>query len=346
MTSSENHASQAGSYASVNGLEMYYEVHGIGQPLVLIHGGLGATSMFGEVLGLLSESRQVIAVDLQGHGRTADIDRPLSYELMGDDVAALIKYLAFEKADVMGYSLGGQVALQAAIRHPEVVRKLVVTSAPFKRDGWYPEILVSMEQMSGAAAEAMRETPMYQDYVSVAPKPENFPVLLDKGGALLRQDYDWTKDVTAMEPTTMLVFGDADSIPPTHAVEFFGLLGGGKRDAGLDGSGRPSTRLAILPATTHYDIFSSPALASAVTPFLDATTSEEAESSEEQESDLPSELARPAQRALTGAGIHRLDQITRLSETEVRRLHGMGPKALEQLRRALAARGQSFAREG
>src|SRR5438132_13335238 len=134
------------SYASVNGLNMYYEIHGSGEPLILLHGGVGAIEMFGEVLPLLAEGRQVIAVDLQAHGRTADIDRPLSYEQMADDIAALIKHLGFAKADVMGYSLGGGVALQTALRHPEVVRKLVVVSTPVRRDGWYPEILAGRAQ--------------------------------------------------------------------------------------------------------------------------------------------------------------------------------------------------------
>lgn len=136
-----------GGYASVNDLEIYYEILGTGKPLILLHGGVGAIEMFGEVLPLLAEGRQVIAFDLQAHGRTADIDRPLSYELMADDIAALIKHLQIERADVMGYSLGGGVALQTAIRHPEVVRKLVVVSTPFKRDGWYPEVLAGMGQM-------------------------------------------------------------------------------------------------------------------------------------------------------------------------------------------------------
>jgi pimeloyl-ACP methyl ester carboxylesterase len=226
--------------------------------------------MFGGVLPLLAEGRQVIAVDLQAHGRTADIDRPLSYESMADDIGALIEHLGIKKADVMGYSLGGGVALQTAIRHPEVVRKLVVVSTPFKRDGWYPEVLAGMGQMGPEAAEPMKGTPMYGLYASVAPRPEDWPMLLTKLGQLLEQDYDWSEDVEAIEAPTMIVVGDADSVRTAHAVEFFELLGGGKADAGWDGSGMPNARLAILPATTHYDIFSSPVLASAVTPFLDA----------------------------------------------------------------------------
>ena len=259
-----------GNYAEVNGVRMYYEVHGAGRPVVLLHGGLGAIGMFGEVLPLLAQGRRVVAVDLQAHGRTADVDRPLGYETMADDIGALIEHLGFERADVMGYSLGGGVALQTAIRHPEAVRKLVVVSTPFRRDGWYPEVLVGMEQMGPEAAEPMKATPMYALYSSVAPRPDDWPVLLTKLGALLGQDYDWSGDVAAMGTPTLIVIGDADSVRTSHAVKFFELLGGGKQDAGWDGSGMPDSWLAILPATTHHGIFSSPTLASTVAPFLDA----------------------------------------------------------------------------
>jgi pimeloyl-ACP methyl ester carboxylesterase len=257
-------------YAPVNGLKMYYEIHGSGEPLVLLHGGVGAIEMFGPNLTALAANHKVIGVDLQAHGRTADIDRPLSIELMADDIVALLKYLKIEKADVMGYSLGGEVALQTAIRHPEAVRKLVVISATLKRDGWYPEILAGMSQMGPTAAEPMKQTPMYQMYTQLAPKPENWPVLLTKLGDLLKKDYDWTEDVKKLKIPTQIVVGDADAVRTAHAVEFFGLLGGGQRDGGWDGSGRPNAQLAILPGLTHYTIFMSPALASAVIRFLDA----------------------------------------------------------------------------
>ncbi|MDF2703667.1 MAG: lipolytic enzyme [Rubrobacteraceae bacterium] len=276
MTSGDDaQAPKVGSHASVNGLQMYYEVHGTGKPLVLLHGGVGAIEMFGEVLGMLAEGRQVVAADLQAHGRTADVERPLSLESMADDVAALIEHLGFERADVMGYSLGGGVALQSAIRHPEVVRKLVLVSTPFRREGWYPEVLEGMAQMGPEAAEPMKATPMYQLYAGVAPRPEEWPVMLTKLGRLLAQDYDYSEEVAAIEAPTMIVVGDADSVRTAHAVEFFELLGGGKADAGWDGSGRPNARLAVLPATTHYDIFTSPVLASAVTPFLDSPMPED-----------------------------------------------------------------------
>jgi len=257
-------------YAPVDGLKLYYEIHGSGEPLVLLHGGVGATGMLSEILPALSKNRQVIAVDLQAHGRTADIDRPLSFEAMADDVAALIRYLKIERADVMGYSLGGGVALRTAVQHPEVVRKLVIVSTAFRRDGWYPEIVAGMVQMGPGTAEPLKQTPLYQAYASVAPRPEDWPVLLTKLGDLFRKDYDWSKDVPAIEAPTLLVFGDADAVRTAHAVQFFELLGGGKKDGGWDGSGISNARLAILPGLTHYTIFSSPVLASTVTPFLDA----------------------------------------------------------------------------
>jgi pimeloyl-ACP methyl ester carboxylesterase len=266
----ERNKDARGSYASVNGLTLYYEIHGAGEPLILLHGGVGAIQMFGEVLPSLAQNRQVVAVDLQAHGRTADIDRPLSFELMADDIAGLIKHLGIEETDVMGYSLGGGVALRTAIQYPEVVRKLVLVSTPFKRDGWYPEILAGMGQMGPQVAEPMKQTPMYLLYASIAPKPEDWPVLLTKLGELLRQDYDWSNEVAAIKAPTLIVVGDADSVRTAHAVAFFELLGGGKVDAGWDGSGMSNARLAILPATTHYNIYSFPTLTAVVAPFLDA----------------------------------------------------------------------------
>jgi pimeloyl-ACP methyl ester carboxylesterase len=258
-----------GNHARANDLDMYYEIHGSGEPLFLLHGRVGAIEMFGEVLGLLADGRKVIGVDLQAHGRTADIDRPMTFEAMADDVVALIEHLGLDRANVLGYSLGGSVALKTAIRHSEVVRKLVIVSTPFKRDGWYPEVRAGMEQMGPEAAEPMKQTPMYQLYAGVAPRPEDWSVLLTRLGELLRQDYDWSEEVAAIEAPTMIVVGDADSVSTSHAVEFFELLGGGRQDAGWDGSGMSKARLAILPGTTHYAIFFSPALASTVAPFLD-----------------------------------------------------------------------------
>lgn len=257
-------------YAPVNGLKLYYEVHGTGEPLILLHGGLGSIEMFAELLPAFSKTRRVIAADLQGHGRTGDIDRPITYEALGDDIAALMKNLGIEKADVMGYSLGAGTGLQMTIRHPAAVRKLVVVSAVFKREGWYPEIRTATARLGPAVAEQLKQSPVYQTYSRIAPNPANWPVLVTKMGNLLQKDFDWSKDIASIKAPTMLVFGDADSMHPEHVVEFFELLGGGKKDGGWDGSGISDARLAILPGLTHYNIFSSPALAPMVMPFLDA----------------------------------------------------------------------------
>lgn len=256
-------------YAQVNGTNLYYETHGDGAPLILLHGGLGLGSMFGELLPTLAANRKVIAVDLQGHGRTADVDRPLRLTLMADDVAALIDHLGIGPADVMGYSMGGGVALRVAIQHPNAVKKLVLMSAPYASDGWHEDIRAQWVGMGSAAAPFMQETPMYQSYVSVAPAPDGFPALLDKMGELLREPYDWTEDVAAMTTPTLLIFGDADSVSPAHAVRFFELLGGGKRDGSWDGSGMTPHRLWIVPGQTHYTIFMDPAIAQPIVQFLD-----------------------------------------------------------------------------
>ncbi len=257
-------------YAPVNGLNLYYEIHGTGQPLILLHGGVVGIDTFGSNLPALSKQRKVIAVELQGHGRTADIDRPLSFEAMADDIAALMKQLGIESADVMGYSLGGGVALQTAIRHPGSVRRLVVVSQPFRREGWYPEVLVGMAQMGPSAAASMKQSPLSQRYPNV-----DWPTLFTKLADLLKKDYNWSTEVAAIDAPILLAFADADAVRTSHILEFFGLFGGGRRDAGLDGSGRPAAQLAILPGLTHYNLGSSPALATVVTPFLDTPSARE-----------------------------------------------------------------------
>ena len=191
-------------YAPVNGLNLYYEIHGSGTPLILLHGGLGSTESIANLTTALSQTHQVIAVDLQAHGLTADIDRPITCEAMADDIAALIKFLHIDKADAMGYSLGACTALQLTIRHPESIRKLVVVSTVFKRTGWYPEILAQMDQLGPASAEMMKPSPLYQTYTRIAPKPENWPVLVTTIGDSLRKDFDWSKDVAAITaPSTI-----------------------------------------------------------------------------------------------------------------------------------------------
>jgi len=265
-------ATGAGAYADVNGIRLYYETHGTGRPLILLHGGLGSGEMFGPVIPRLAASHQVVTVDLQGHGRTADIDRPMRLESMGDDVAALIGHLGLGQTDVMGYSLGGGVAFQVAHRHPELVRRLVLVSVNLWRSAIYPEMRTEQMQLSGAAAEFMKDTPMYELYHRVAPRPEDFPKLLDKMGEWMSQDFDFAHEFKELRVPTMFVAADADMFPPSHAVEAFALLDGGQRDGGWTGEGRPAGghALAILPRLTHYDIFASPLLAETALAFLDA----------------------------------------------------------------------------
>ncbi len=262
------------SYADVNGVRMYYEERGSGQPLILVHGGLGAGDMYGPILEILAEGRRVITPDLQAHGRTADVDRPLRYESLGDDLAGLIVHLGLEQADVMGYSLGGGSALRVAIQHPHLVRRLVIVASPCRRGGWHAESLAGMEQMGAHLAEPLKQSPPYEVYSRTAPRPQDWPVLLGKTGDLLRRDYDWSAEIAKITAPVMLVYGDADSIRPAHVAEFYGLVGGGLRDANWDNSARSVARLAVLPGRTHYDIFAAPELAAAVIPFLDAVSLE------------------------------------------------------------------------
>jgi len=260
-----------GRYAEVNGINLYVETHGSGTPMVLLHGGLGSSEMFGPVLPAFARDRQVVTVDLQGHGRTADIDRPLDVRFMADDVAALIEHLELDRPDVVGYSLGGGVALQTAIRHPQSVGRLVAASANIRRSAIYPEMLEQQRQVSAAAAEFMKGTPMYELYQRVAPRPEDFPRLLDKIGTAMGQDFDFTEDVRGLQVPTLIIAADADMAPPSHYVEVFGLLDGGQRDGGWTGEGRPrgGHALAILPGLTHYDVFSSPLFVAVTLAFLD-----------------------------------------------------------------------------
>ena len=259
-----------GKYAEVNGINLYYETHGSGRPLILLHGGLMSGETFGPVLPLLAERHQVIAVDLQGHGRTADIDRPIDVRLMAGDIAALIDHLRLATPDLVGYSLGGGVALQTASQYPTKIRRLVMVSANLRPDAIYPEMRVQQGQVNAAAAEFMKDTPMYQLYQRVAPRPEDFPRLLTKIGESMSKDYDYAEDVRGLQMPTLVVCADADMAPPSHYVEVFKLLGGGLRDGGWMGEGRPKGghALAILPGLTHYNIFSSPLFAAVTLDFL------------------------------------------------------------------------------
>jgi len=258
--------------ATLKGVDYHYDVRGQGEPLLLLHGGLGSSDMFEPLLPILGQGRQVIAVDLQGHGRSSLGNRPIRCEAIADDVAALLKRLGRAKVDVLGYSFGGCVGLRLAVQHPDLVRRLALVSTPFANDGWYAEMRAQQAQVSAAMAPMMKETPMYKSYAAVAPKPDEFPRLLDAMGDFMRQKYDWSADVqklAKLNMPVMLVYGDGDMVRPEHEVKFYQLLGGGLKDAGWNRESMPRNRLAILPDLTHYDIFTSPRLAETVRPFLD-----------------------------------------------------------------------------
>jgi len=258
-----------GNFADVDGQHLFYSVHGAGKPLILLHGGIDPDS-FGSNLAELAKGRRVIAPHLQAHGRTPDTDRPLRSETMGDDIAALIGHLNLSKADVMGYSLGASVALQTAIRHPHVVDRLVLVSAAMRQDGFYPEGVAAFKQLEANAATlgpAVKASPLGKAYPDV-----DWTKLFRKVGDLTKRPFDWSADVARLKARTLLVYADADAIRPEHMVEFWKALGGGQRDAGINGSLRPANEFAILPNTTHYTLPVEPMLPEIVERFLGAAS--------------------------------------------------------------------------
>jgi pimeloyl-ACP methyl ester carboxylesterase len=254
-------------YASVNGLDMYYEVHGTGRPLVLLHGALSTTSVdFGAVLPSLARARQVIAVEQQAHGHTADIDRPLTTKAMAADTVALLRQLGIEQADLFGYSMGAGVALQIAVDHPELVRKLAVASFAHTLDGLHPGLLEGLEQLT---PEALAGTPFEQAYAREAPRPEDWPTLVAKVKDLNSRILEWPADaIRSIATPTLIIIGDSDIVRPEHAVEIFRLLGGGVVG---DVAGLPRSQLAVLPGTTHITlVHRGDWLSSMIGEFLDA----------------------------------------------------------------------------
>jgi pimeloyl-ACP methyl ester carboxylesterase len=264
-------------YASVNGVNYYYAVYGSGEPLVLFHGGLGQIEMFGPNLAKFAQTRQVIGVDLLGHGRTALGDREFSLVDMGNDMAGVLKKLGYDKVDVLGYSMGAGVAFQFAIQHPAMVRRVALVSGVFAQNGFYAEMLPQQAAVGAAMAEQMKGTPMYESYVAVAPRPEDFPKLLDQIGAYMRKSYDWSADVKKLTMPVMLVYGDSDMVRPDHIVKFYQLLGGGLKDAGWQREHMSKNRLAILPNVTHYEMGVSPQLVDTALPFLNGEGSASAQ---------------------------------------------------------------------
>jgi pimeloyl-ACP methyl ester carboxylesterase len=259
---------------AAEGLRVYYEIHGKGEPIVLLAGAFGDVSSMAQVVGPLSRERQVIGIDLEGHGRTALRATPISHDRNGDDVAAVLRHLKIAKADVAGYSHGGDAAIRMAIRHPGMVRNLIVISTAAERDGWYPEGLKAMEAVNSSLTQQMQQTPFYKRYAEVAPHPEQFPQLLDRMGELMKKDYDWRAEIAAMRVPTLLLFADHDAVSTRHIAEFFALFEGGVRDPGWEGTPRYArARLAIVPGYTHYNFSQGPDMARVIEAYLDQPTS-------------------------------------------------------------------------
>lgn len=250
----------------VGGAEIYYEIDGDGPLLVLLHGGVDPSQTFGAPLEVMAKTHKVVAIHMRGHGHSTDGDEPWTAELMADDVAAVLKHLNFGKARFMGYSLGAAVALQLAIRHPELVEKLVSVAVAFSTDGDYPEGRQMFAQMPAMAPEFGKQlaaSPLAELYPGV-----DWERVFRKSGEMGQAEHDWTEGIKTITAPLLLVFADADSIRPEHMVEFWKLLGGGQRDAGFDGSQRPASQFAIIPGTTHYNLIASPLLTEVATAFL------------------------------------------------------------------------------
>ena len=237
-------------YAPVNGLKMYYEIYGEGKPLVLIHGAfMTINTNFGDMIPELSKNRKVIALELQGHGRTADIDRPFSAETMADDVAALLQYLKIETADIFGYSLGGEVALQMGIRHLQMVRRLIVVSAAYKSDGWTPQTRAVFPLLK---PEFFTGTPVKKAYDSLAPDPKQFPELVNKIKIMSTTPFDFTDEkIKSIKCPVLIMIADGDGVLPEHALALYRLLGG---DYMMDFGPIHKTQLAIFPGSSHISI--------------------------------------------------------------------------------------------
>jgi pimeloyl-ACP methyl ester carboxylesterase len=254
-------------YADGNGIKLYHEIYGEGEPLVLIHGGL---TTIGEMQGWvqpLAEKRRVIAVEMQGHGRTADTDRPMSFTTLGDDIAVLLDHLEIPKTDLVGHSFGGASAIRAAIQQPEKVRRLVVISSPYARSGWYPEAQRGMSHVGAAMAENMMQTPTGR-WSKQWPDPQRFPQFLDKMGNMMSEDYDWSADIAKLPMPVLLVFADNDSVSQKHIAEFFALLGGGMREPGWLNTQLSKSRLAVVPGYSHYNFITSAEVPQIVGKFL------------------------------------------------------------------------------
>ncbi|HTE27474.1 alpha/beta fold hydrolase [Flavitalea sp.] len=253
-------------YANVNGLKMYYEVYGNGKPLVLLHGSyMNIPLNWSHIIPLLAKDRKIIVAEMQGHGRTRDISREISYEGMADDVSGLLKHLKIDSADILGYSMGGGVAFQVAVRHPEQVRRLVVLSGAYAHDGWWPDVEASFATFT---PDMFKGTPVQKQYDSLGNDPAHFPEFVKKVISIDLKPYDWSKDVKNIKAPIFMAIGDADGLRYEHALELFRAKGGGKMG---DLHGLPQSRLAIIPGTTHIGMMQrTDWLIPMITDFLDS----------------------------------------------------------------------------
>lgn len=264
----QNEFTPVGKYVTVNGMKMYYEVSGEGGPLIVLHGAYMNIPSMGSIIPKLAETHKVYALEFQGHGRTTDIDRPITYQNLADDVAAFMNAVGVEKADVFGYSMGAGAGLQLAIRHPEKIDRLVAASVAYDLEGWQPEFKAAIPQMT---VEMIVNMPFAEDYRKLAPNPDGFPALVEKLIALEKEPMAWEEDVKKLKTPILIIAGDADVMTLEHSVSLFRLLGGGIM--GDMGEPLPVSRLAIMPATSHTAVITQPdMLHSFIEPFLKGET--------------------------------------------------------------------------
>jgi pimeloyl-ACP methyl ester carboxylesterase len=260
-------------YADVNGIKLWYQTYGEGDPLILIHGGFVSTEVFGENIALLAEHRRVIGVDLQGHGGTGPLGRPMTFEAMATDIAELIKFLGYEKADVLGYSLGAATAMRLAIDHPEVVDRLVLLSGAWSFANWHDYNFEGMRGINAdpvGTAQSMIGSPMYETYVAKAPGgADSWEAAIKEVGTLVGVDYDFSAEIPKITAPTLVMVGDWDAVRISAATKLFEMLGGGAQDAGWDRSGMGQNHFAVIPNATHYETAALPMVSTLAIPFLE-----------------------------------------------------------------------------
>ena len=265
-TASQNIQPAEKGYADINGLKMYYEIYGQGKPMVMLHGSFMTIPMnWSDFIPLLAKDRKVIVAEMQGHGRTKDIAREFSFEGMADDVSGLLKHLKIDSADILGYSMGGGIAFQVAVRHPEQVRRLVVLSGTYSHDGWWPDAEASFATFT---PDMFKGTPIQKQYDSFGNDPARFPEYVKRVISIDLKPYDWSKDVKKIQVPIFMAIGDADGVRYEHALDLFRAKGGGKMG---DMHGLPKSRLAIVPGTTHIGMMQKATwLVPMITDFLDS----------------------------------------------------------------------------